>query len=435
MPTKSVLFAFLIAATVAIQADAQVKNVRTYAACIKYTYVNPYGKKNPPKPVKADAPEVAKCLDTITTHAREIVDSLNNKRPPSDLLKLKQGEIQVASELNPYLINEHIDFKVLKAWRNALIDDSADFNITLNDNERATLIKSFIDADHAIHDALDKRNLNQPFSAALRSGAVVANSAKSGGSDDQRSEAPAAHLSWESKNWGSESHGHFGFSFGGKLGLAPALSLVEPETPQAGAAATAEDVPAAQGTYREAFVWDVTPRLNITQGYRNAWQFSALARVGQVVLGTESTIIEKDDKSVLAIPVGNGTTRAEMFFETGFEYRLYNNPVEVIRAEGSAVSPIFSASFVVKRDNRFKKAGDLVKFDHPADRAVFSFMLDALRVADGRDIAAEGRTFTLGFGVDHEWALRGGSSGLKVPSGTRLVFRGDVDLLKAIRGR
>ena len=187
--------------------------------------------------------------------------------------------------------------------------------------------------------------------------------------------------------------------------------------------------PTVEGEYQEALVWTTNARVNWYTTDRA--ETSLVGRVGQVRLNSESLLVDRGGQSVIAIPVNNEAGRTEEFWEVGVEFNLYDNPLEVLHAEGGLLNPLFHVSAGLKRDARFKKAGPVAEFDVPEQRLFFRFLIDALKITDERPLAKEKKIFTLGFGVEYERALKGDK---KVPSGTKILLRGDFDLLRVIRG-
>jgi hypothetical protein len=376
------------------------------------------------------AAALEKCLLRTAAVLKQLASELDTKgAPPPAQVSIPEVDpanggnpaLQPISRLNLYLLREHLNLKALEEWVKDLAerspaDPALDRLLPLVEQTRGQL-----------EELLALRGLRELFSAALISGAVVSTgkpvNASSGG---EQSADALAHIVWESKHFGDDRFEHWDFAFGGKFGFMPSLTFVTEE----GDSGSAED---AQGVYQEAFVWDITGRANFRLSGTHAAEVSLFGRVGQTVLGTQSVLLDRGPNSVLAVPVNNGTTSAEMSYEAGVQYVLYNNPLEVVHGEGSMVSPTFHIGVSLRNDSRFKKDGALAVFDDPERRIVFRFMVDALKVIDRRQIAEPQRVFTFGFGVEHEAAMPGDA--LKLPSGTKLVFRGDIDLLRALRGR
>ncbi|MGV3710383.1 MAG: hypothetical protein ACO1Q7_16235 [Gemmatimonas sp.] len=402
-------------------------------------------KKESAANIESVAKVVASCLDDLNNRTSAIATALK-AIGSKDFTHLElnylvhddsvRGFKLSKADLNRTLIDEHADYRNLKTWADDLYDMKQAEQTT-----RTLLSSSLLRANTSVHNAMAMRGLNEMFSAVIRSGAVVGNPARtvpgpssasvqSSDISDKKTADLAAQIAWESKHFDGDTHNRLSLSLSGKLGLVPALTLIKKES------STNPTELNAEGIYREAFAWDISPRINVVaRNTGTPWQVSAIGRIGQVILNTESQLIENGTQSTLVIPVGNGAGKAEMFFEGGLEFRLFNKPIDYVQAEGSVNSSAFTAILVFRKDNRFKKVGDLADFDAPERRGVAGFMLDALRVLDLRDDAEKNRAFTISFGVEHEWAWQRNGVGPSVPSGTKLVFRGDVDLLRAIQGR
>jgi hypothetical protein len=429
----------LIGLTVAAPAAAQSIAVRNVTAevnadCRVFSEV----KYSEATKAEADSqnPEVKgqrlrTCVQRIEENANAIRNQLLGEAPstPANLWVSVDG-VNTAiplHTLNGFLIKQHLVYKSLKRWVSAY---RASLSTADPTSLKASLALSAAveEADDAIHEALKMRGLNELFSAALMSGAVIATGASEASSaDGERAGQALAHVAWESKHFGDDSDLPFDFSFGGKFGFLPALNFVET------APADDESGSDSETAYQEAFVWDLAGKVNMKLFGGNAAELSAVARAGQVMLGTQSVLLDRGANSVLALPVADQASTTEWFYDFGLQYQLYNNPLDVVHGEGTMVSPMFSIGLFYRRDQRFKKEGSLAAFDHPSRRLVFRFMIDALKVMDRRELAETPRTFTIGFGVEHEAPI--GSGDAQVPSGTKIIFKGDIDLLRAFRGR
>ena len=381
---------------------------------------------------KKTAENLRSCLESELTILGTITHELNDAKegvPVEVTLPLTNGQGDTVQEKQPiarldrYLIREHLNVKSLEEWATWFQANKAGSEAT-----RAKIVAERVRGE--LDDLLTRRGLRELFSAALISGAVVGNgSALADDSGGEQTASALAHLVWESKHFGDDRFKKLDFSFGGRLGFVPALTLVKPVESSDGA--TPEDEGKAQAVYQEAFAWDIAGRTSFRLSGQRAAEVSLIGKIGQTILGTQSVLLDRGDRSELAVPV-NGTTKAELFYEVGLHYNLYNNPLEVVHGEGSTVSPTFHLDVSWRRDNRFKQEKDLVGFDSPADRLVFRFMIDALKVVDRRQLAEPRRVFTFGFGVEHETSLKGDTT---VPSGTKLIFRGDIDLLRALQNK
>lgn len=394
------------------------------ADCKRLVLATP-GRK---RPSPEELVRVVKCLKEMGERADSARARVSRDAPSrTTSTEVSLLDTLPADQVNEFLITEHVAYKRLKDWvkkaRRGIKDDSLRTHTDLVDAQIA-----LEEASDKLHAALDARGLNQSFSAKLVSGMIVSSGssdAPQGTSEADKQKDAAAHLVWESKHYGAESRS-FDAAFRGKIGFMPALLLVADSARATQADATTESV------YQEAFVWDVGGKVSYPFALRTGSELSITARAGQHVLGTKSVLLERGGASQVVVPIRNGAGQAEWFYEAGVEYQLYNNPLDVVHAEGSAVSPIFLLGLAFRRDNRFRQDGALAAFDAPEQRMVFRFLIDALKVFDGREVAETPKSFTFGFGVEHEWGTRGG---IKVPSGTRFMFRGDIDLLRALRGR
>lgn len=426
-----ILNVLVIGANLAMPAAAQSIAVRNVTAelpmgCRDFTEVK-YAEASPALQQKATDGTLRTCLENVAANAVAVHSQLLGVAPsePDTLWVRVEGRdtgIPLRS-LNGFLIKQHLVYKALKRWASAYRD-----TLTTPDEQWLSLAKAVEDADDAVHTALKMRGLNELFSAALMSGAVIATGASELSSvDGERAGQALAHVAWESKHFGDDLEFPVDFSFGGKFGFLPALNFVEVAAADEGTESDPETV------YQEAFAWDLAGKVNMKLFGSNAAELSGVARAGQVMLGTQSVLIDRGENSVLALPVGDRSSSTEWFYDFGLQYHLYNNPLDVVHGEGTMVSPMFSIGLFYRRDLRFKKEGTLAAFDNPERRLVFRFMIDALKVVDRRELAETPRTFTLGFGVEHEAPI--GSGELQIPPGTKIIFKGDIDLLRAFRGR
>ncbi len=369
---------------------------------------------------KAEIERLEKCLARVASSSSTVLARLRKSALVNDTIEVMDGDAIVArvapSEINTFLINQHSAYRRFKRWV------SAYRRVITVPETKAQLSEALSAADDSLHAALELRGLNQVFSAVLMTGAIIGSGAGGDAEDSERTTSATAHLIWESKHIGTDDEGFAHMSHRGRIGFIPALMLVKES-------ATASE----ESVYQEAFVWDLAARLNRPVLSKHASEFTAYVRVGQTLLNTNSVLIDRGPASVLALPVDNGARRAEWFYEGGLEFNAFNTSLDVVHAEGSAISSLFSISLAYRKDSRFKKQGDLVAFTAPEDRGVFRFLIDALRVVDKRQASDAPRVFTLGFGVEHEFSLQRGDN--TVPVGSNFIFRGDVDLLRALQGK
>ena len=119
----------------------------------------------------------------------------------------------------------------------------------------------------------------------------------------------------------------------------------------------------------------------------------------------------------------------EGFWESGLEWRWFDNPLHIVHYDQSLLSPIFSVSAGYRRDNRFKRAGDdLGQYSDPSARYFFRFQIST-KVVDQRQEGEARKTFTFRFGVDHERPV----SEKFVPAATKFSITSDIDLLNIFK--
>jgi len=248
---------------------------------------------------------------------------------------------------------------------------------------------------------------------------------------DQTSTHPNAYIHWESQHVGFtyDEDRQFDFSLGGRFGFQSALTLVQtapPSTPQSTTAATSSPkVPSSQ--YQEAFAWDIKGQSHL---HINESTLEAFVTSGQVILNSNSQLVDTGGgQQEIVVLAGQDASRAAWFFEGGIGFKKFDRAVE-LQHEDPSTPPKIDISLAYRHDLRFEQDNNaLVSFRSPTERVVFRFMLTGIRVTDRRD-PKKPATFSVSFGVEHEFALHAGG----VPSGTKLLIRGDLNVLQALRG-
>jgi hypothetical protein len=285
-----------------------------------------------------------------------------------------------------------------------------------------------------LKELLSRRQLLEPFAAALITGGVLTNSSPvTSEQPDNDEQTILTHVVWESPHFGQHHDGPLDFSFGGRLGFQPAFTLLttrEDRRPE-----TSDEV---EADYQQAFIWDANVRLNVQlkDSLTTGGEASLVARLGQVNLLDSATLTHRGADSTLAFDLSAG--QAELFWEIGARYALFSNPLDIVHADKTTINPLFEFEALYRRDSRFKEFAGAettgrkrVTFDSPEDRLVLRFFVDALHVVDRRSEAEEPQTFTLGFGVEYERGWKGKTT---IPAGTKILLRGDFDLLRALKG-
>lgn len=302
----------------------------------------------------------------------------------------------------------------------------------------ATLQDKFEIIDDDVARRMDSHGLAQPFAAELASGlgfqsaGASSNLTQTAAGQDSNSSSPIVHVVWESRHFGSNRRSPIELSFAGRFGFQPALTLVAPVSGGGAASTSAAEPDPAQtrASYQEAFGWSTGTRISFP--FAKYWEISAVPRLGQMVLTDDATLIRDQGPAFIAIPINNNASNAELFWEYAGEINLFGQPHDLVHLTKGVLTPLLNITAGMRHDARFKKEGQLVAFDNPERRFFFKFLISGLMVTR---TAATGtnETFSLSFGVEHErpWS---GEQGAVIPAGTRLLIRGDVNLLQALRG-
>lgn len=375
------------------------------------------------KPTRADAGDsetkaaaLLDCMRGIATIAEGIRLQIPRQSEQEPLRYGIVGYDSVAAErVNGIMVGLHHAYKQLNRW--------ADLIVRHNRGQVAVdaLQGSVTDASVAIHAALAARKLNEVFSAILVTGGVVENAGED--SLAGSSLAATAHVIWESKHLGAGIGQPFEFSARGRIGFVPTLNLLK-----------AEADTTLFARFTQSFLWDIAGRFNFAVPSHDASEFSSVIRAGQTILDRSKVLVAPGQSSLVAHSLENGAASTEWFFEGGVEFSAYDAPIELVHAEGTAAWPLFNLGFFLRRDNRFRSGGGLAAYDRPDLRGVVRLTIDALKILDKRVVSDKPQTFSLGIGVEHEFAWKNGSQ-QRVPPGTTIVLRGDVNILKAMQGR
>ncbi|HEY2394266.1 MAG TPA: hypothetical protein VGK22_24060 [Candidatus Angelobacter sp.] len=351
--------------------------------------------------------------------------------------------ISTPDEVDIQLITTHYLSRRLRQWA------------TLDPADTISGLATLDGIDRSLHTFMSYTGLLDPFAGSLIAGPVFGDTGKlssgitntnAGSSTSTGTTGTAAtssgsntntlaHIEWSSKHFGEDSWSHFDFSFGGSFGLQPALSLLTNPPPTATATPTPAPTPAATpanssttSQFQSAFVWTLNGRTNIHVGSTS--EASGFVRIGQLRLltGNGATIVDQGANSTLQIPLNSNADRMSWFYETGIEYNFYNKSLEIIHADKGQLQPAFNIGIAYKHDSRFSQSAGVVGFDSPDQRLVFRFLINGLKIIDRRPDTTTSKPYAISFGVEHER----GFGANPVPSGTQLIIRGDINLLKLI---
>lgn len=284
--------------------------------------------------------------------------------------------------------------------------------------------------DMRMPDRLKKHALMQLFSAVLVSGPMFGDTSGVAGEVNDKSGdfGGLSTIHWQSAHWGSEDGwGKWDFSLGGRFGIQPVLLMVRAED---GSGGEGDGEGEAEPEHQQAVGYTMGVAVN-----RRIGEYSELSlgtRAGGAYLLAGPLLVDRGARdSYVALAATNGTGRTAWLWEAGLDFNLFNTPVTTLHIVNDLLSPQLTAGLAIRRDSRFRKDGDLVGFDDPEWRWVYRFMLDAVKVRDRRQPGEEGESFTFGFGVEYERALKGTAT---IPSATRFIIRGNVNLFKALKG-
>ena len=171
-------------------------------------------------------------------------------------------------------------------------------------------------------DVMKERGVYEPFGAVFTAAATFGDAGTNGvpaAQTDTIQTKTLGVVEWESEHYFSPKVSSDNtafklfrpeFSFGGRIGFAPELVLVN--LTNGGTAVT----PGARPMLQEAFVWDVGPRLNLPVFSKG--ELSALGRVGQTFLATDVSSFKQGDANIVATPVNNNLGRAAVLYEKGW---------------------------------------------------------------------------------------------------------------------
>lgn len=239
-------------------------------------------------------------------------------------------------------------------------------------------------------------------------------------------------VTWESQHFGFKNTtdgGQVGykekvdFSFGGGLGLYPALVL---ENLTSTTATITQ--PNARPMFQDAFRWSIGPNMNFLQFSHG--ESTAFVDMGENFLVDEVTSYKEGDDTITATPVSNNASRAAAFYEAGLETRILAVPIWVAHEDKiSNLAPLFLMAVGVRKDTRFSASGDLVGYDHPQDRLFYKFFIDLTKIVSYTDETKPASTASLQFGVDYEKPV----IEQRIPAATRIFISANVDIMKVFR--
>ena len=137
---------------------------------------------------------------------------------------------------------------------------------------------------------------------------------------------------------------------------------------------------------------------------------------------------ERGGELVLAIPAG-ASDKVAPYGEFGYRFNLHDAPMSLVHLAKTTLNPRLSAEAAFRVDSRFRATGSLADFNRPALRWVVRLMLDGINIVDRLSGKEKNKRFVATFGFEYEGGFRSG-----IPAGFQVIIRGDIDLLKALKG-
>ena len=292
--------------------------------------------------------------------------------------------------------------------------------------ERVNQERARVAAEMRRHDLLN------PFSAAFFAGTAIGGSGRLIGDlgdaavrnriSEREASLQTTRFTLESAHFGWQGEHMADGSFRAQVGFQPVLTVLSATTESAGKAAVVS-------VLQPALVTSVGGRFGFPME-KIISELSFVVSTGAARPTADAVTFDDKKPPLVASPVKDGSTKTAWFSETGFEFTMFDNPVRVLHAEKGLVNPAVLVAGGYRYDARFRadefsSLGD--GFTASPHRLYFRFMVDTVKTVSRREVAEKPKTFDLGFGIEYERSL-GTSS---VPSTTRFVIRGNINLLKA----
>ncbi len=464
--TLSAAIVWLAPLTVGAQVRPQVAPLVTSEVCRDYQNFTPKALLKNLRPRAADEiaatlqgcflelrgalDELASSAASKTSGARPVGPTVPTDTPPSqkqiagtrmlDGASAAQATIaQSATTTDTYerqvhvaLVKAYLAFRNLQRWK-TFIDEQA----TKSDS-RSGVVTAFNGLAEQLQDVLARHGLTQPFAATLVTAfaltsaggaatepAASPNGTAAGGtgSGDTSTEA-AGFVNWQSIHFYAAPDRPFDVSVAGTFGFQPVLAIVQPAPDQAGSPGQGDGLTTK---FQQAFVWSVAAQPNWRVA--DLAEVSVFGRVGQSILSAATTLNQNTTPPTVDVAPSGGS-RAELFTEFGAGISIYGRSLELLHLNRGLLTPMFAFSAGLRRDNRFTVARDLLRIASPEQRVFLRVQVDGLQLENR---GAADKPFTIGLSVDFDGPLH--QAGTALPSGTRILIRGDLNLFKAAQSQ
>lgn len=240
-------------------------------------------------------------------------------------------------------------------------------------------------------------------------------------------------VDWESEHYGYKNTTTAGaevgyvrkldFSFGGTIGLYPALVLEN-------LTSTTETIsqPNSRPMFQDAFQWQIGPRLNYPLFSHGEATF--FVNFGQNFLIDQVTSFKEGDNTVTATPVSNGVGRTAGFGEAGFEAKILSTTIwQAHDDKYDTLRPLFLVATGFRKDTRLSGAGDLAGYENAQDRLFFRFSINLTKIVAYSDDVKKAAPGSIRFGVDMDRGL----ISQRIPTATRFFVSADFNIMQVFK--
>lgn len=240
-------------------------------------------------------------------------------------------------------------------------------------------------------------------------------------------------IEWESEHYGYKNtvsggstigyEKKFDFSFGGAIGIYPALVL---ENLSSTTATISQ--PLARPMFQDAFQWEIGPRIN--RPLFSHGEASVFVNFGQNFLLSQVSSFKQGDNTVTATPVSNGVGRTAAFGEAGLEAKILSSTIwQAHDNKYDNLRPLFLIATGVKKDTRLSGSGDLGGYDHAQDRLFFRFFLNLTSIVSYNDQVKKAAPGSIRFGIDMDRGL----ISQRIPTATRFFVSADFNIMQVFK--
>ena len=345
----------------------------------------------------------------------------------------KPVKIEDQSAVNRELDDAREDFESIKKWASAIEKalrrtDRGAATANLPRLEMSAALREVREqAWSTLRRALREHGLFEPIFGELVTGTSFASVGSEGEDLEPEQAQQAAYVVFESRH--QRLVGRLDGSIAGRFGFQPLLAMFQAATSTGTTTSTADPKASTLPAFQSGFVWELGGKLNLNTGWGG--EGSAFYRSGQGRLLGPGVIAGGDTSApAVAIPVGRDDGPTRWSHELGVRWVLFTGSDENYRAhERRILDPLFEVSTGWRWDDRFRSSDVSVGSEDARQRYFFRFFVN-VKLPGGADLV--GQPLAVAFGVEHEGGRHGGDG--SIPAGTRLILRGDLNLIKALTG-